>query len=503
MSMTIDDAEVIRSFKAGDPEAFESIVTEYQAELLRHAQRRVHDAGTAEDLVQETFVRAYRAFDRLADDSRVRPWLHQILANLCIDEANRCRREYDKASRSAVEASLRPPGMSPEHQLGLDVDDAALVAALAGLPHTYRDALEQRFVDELDYDEIAKTAGVSETNARARVSRARTAMRRALQGAAAIPMAAFVLFRRPGKAALAAPPPDPGSAMAASNAAGSASRFATTFAPAMEAATNFAASAQTSMPLLTKAAVGVGAVAVAALSTGPEVPVERPMAVVVEATAPDAPVVVAAPPATAQTTAAPVASTAVATTVPTSVAETVPEAAAFVAAAGATQPTAAATTVPATQPPTTVAPTTQPSTTVPPTTEPVATLPPLTGGSLNGSLTVTPAGPRLDLAGGATLTVDGSSTSGSLSGRIGVEAPDPSGARRLDGFMTLQLDTGTIEIRLAGHGTSSEAPVDGVAPTSMTMSGVYRASGATGQLLTSGSFSGSLSGGTLTLTFTP
>jgi hypothetical protein len=67
----------------------------------------------------------------------------------------------------------------------------------------------------------------------------------------------------------------------------------------------------------------------------------------------------------------------------------------------------------------------------------------------------------------------------------------------------VQLDTGTIEIRLAGYGTSSEAPVDGVAPTSMTMSGVYRASGATGQLVTSGSFSGSLSGGTLTLTFTP
>ena len=515
MSMTIDDAEVIRSFKAGDQRAFESIVAEYQAELLRHARRRVHDAGTAEDLVQETFVRAYRAFERLPDDSRVRPWLHQILANLCIDEANRCKREHDKMSRSAVEASVRTTGPSPEHQLGLDVDHAALGKALAGLPASHREALEHRFVDELGYDEIAQTMGVSETNVRARVSRARSAMRRALQGAAAIPMAALLLFRRPGKAALAAPPPDPGSAMAASNAAGSASRFATTFAPAMEAATNFASNAQTSMPLLSKAAVGVGAVAIAALSTGPEAAVERPPAVVVQAaapTAPESPVPVPAVPRTApvpSTQVAPVLNDTVATSPPTTVAlETAPEGAAAAALPAAREVAATATSVPVTSPPTTVPPTTVPPTTVPPTTvpptttEPVAALPPLTGGSLQSSLSVTPAGPRLDLGGSATLTVAGSSSTGSLSGRIGVEAPDPSGARRLDGFLTVQLETGTIEIRLAGSGTSSDLSVEGVSPSSMTMSGVYRASGVTGQLVTAGSFSGSLSGGALALTLT-
>ena len=99
-----------------------------------------------------------------------------------------------------------------------------------------------------------------------------------------------------------------------------------------------------------------------------------------------------------------------------------------------------------------------------------------------------------------TLTVAGVSDSGSLSGRLGVGEPDPAGARRLDGTISLQLGSGTIELRLAGYGTSSEAPVAGTAPATLSMSGVYRASGATGQLLTSGSFSGSLSGGTLSLT---
>ena len=502
MSMTIDDAEVIRSFKSGDHAAFESVVAEHQAELLRHARRRVHDAGTAEDLVQETFVRAYRAFDRLPDDSRVRPWLHQILANLCVDEANRCRREYDKTGRAAVEVDASRLDLSPEDQLGLDIDDTALGAALAGLPATHRDALEKRFVEGLDYDEIAESTGVSETNVRARVSRARATLRRALQGAAAIPLAAFVMFRRPGRGALAAPP-DAGSAAAASNAAGNAGRFATTIAPAIEAANSVAATAPTTVPMLTKAVIGVGAVVAVTLSAGPEQPIERPPAIVAEAEAPtaaDAPVVITTPTAV------------IVPEVTTPVASVAPAPAAIVPATSIPTTAAALTEDPAPNAPviaapvTTVAPaTTQPPTTLPETTVPTTTvavvaLPPLSGGSLNSPVSITPAGPRLDLGGGVTLTVAGVSDSGSLSGRIGVGEPDPAGARRLDGTISLQLGSGTIELRLAGYGTSSEAPVAGTAPTTLSMSGVYRASGATGQLLTSGSFSASLSGGSLSLT---
>ena len=169
MSVTIDDAGVIRSFKAGDHDAFESIVIEYQAELLRHARRRVpDDAGTAEDLVQETFVRAYRAFDRLPDDSRVRPWLHQILTNLCIDEANRSRREHDKTERVGHETTVMVTGPAPKTSSG------SMSTTRPSSPHSptchtlTATRFEQRFVDELDYDEIAERTGVSETNARAR-----------------------------------------------------------------------------------------------------------------------------------------------------------------------------------------------------------------------------------------------------------------------------------------------------------------------------------------------
>ena len=282
MSMTIDDADLIRSFKSGHHEVFEAIVAEHQAELIRHARRRTNDTGTAEDLVQEAFIRAYRAFDRIDDDSRVRPWLHQILANVCVDDAHRRRRDHNKTERLSCDTTTALAEPSIEQQLGLHIDDTGLEQALADLPDTHRQALIMRFVDELDYDEIALSTGVSEPNARARVSRARNTMRRAIQGAAAFPIACYVLFRRPGKGALAAaPPPDPLAAMKASETVGAASRMAITLQPAIDTANSVVIHAPNALPLLTKAAIGIGAVAVA-VSAAPENPIERPVPIVVE-----------------------------------------------------------------------------------------------------------------------------------------------------------------------------------------------------------------------------
>jgi len=518
MSMTIDDADLIRSFKSGHHEVFEAIVAEHQAELIRHARRRTKDAGTAEDLVQEAFIRAYRAFDRIDDDSRVRPWLHQILANVCVDDAHRRRRDDDKTERLSCDTTTSLVEPSIEQQLGLHIDDTGLEQALADLPDTHRQALTMRFVDELDYDEIALSTGVSEPNARARVSRARHAMRRAIQGAAAFPITCYVLLRRPGKGALAAgPPPDPMAAMKASETVGAASRMAVTLQPAIDTANSVAIHAPNALPLLTKAAIGIGAVAVA-VSAAPENPIPRPVPIAVEveaaqstidtlaapiqleAAAPVAPAIVTVPaavvpaakatvPATTVAVAAiPVPVTTTATTVAKVATTVAPATTVAVVVPVATQ--APATTVPATSAPTTIA-----ATTIPPTT-----LPPLTGGSFASSVTVVRAGPRLDLAGSATLKVADKSLSGSMSGRIGVQAPDPSGSYRIDATLTVQLESGTIDIRIAGYATSPDAYIAGEAPTNLNMSGVYRASGATGQLAQSGNVNGSLSGGNLTLT---
>ena len=516
MSMTIDDADLIKSFKSGHHEVFEAIVAEHQAELIRHARRRTHDTSTAEDLVQEAFIRAYRAFDRINDDSRVRPWLHQILANVCVDDAHRRRRDDNKIERFSCDATMSLVEPSIEQQLGLHIDDTGLEQALADLPDNHRQALIMRFVDELDYDEIALSTGVSEPNARARVSRARNTMRRAIQGAAAFPIACYVLLRRPGKGALAAaPPPDPLAAIKASETVGAASRMAVALQPAIDTANSVVIHAPTALPLLTKAAIGIGAVAVA-VSAAPENPIERPVPIVVEVEASQptidtlaAPIQLEAPApaAAAIVTAAAAAPAAIAPVPATTVAAAVPapgiaEVATTVAPA-TTVPIVAlvdaqapATTVPVVAPVDTQAP----ATTVPATSAPTTLPPLLSGGSFASSVTVVPAGPRLDLSGAATINVDEQSLSGSMSGRIGVQPPDPSGSYRIDATLTVQLESGAIDIRIAGYATSPEAYIAGEAPTNLNMSGVFRASGATGQLAQSGNVNGSLSEGNLTLT---
>jgi RNA polymerase sigma-70 factor (ECF subfamily) len=506
MSMTLDDRDVIRAFRRGDDTVFEGVVAEYRPELLRHARRRTNDESTAEDLVQEAFVRAYRAFDRLPDDSRVRPWLHQILRNVCVDDAHRRRRELDKVDRVIAQPSSAALAGGPEEALGLDVDSHVLAEALADLPPSYRDAFVQRVVVGLEYDEIAEREGVSETNARARVSRARAALRRAMQAAAAVPLAAYIALRRPGRSAYAAGSGAPTSTGVDPTAAASATRFANTIGPAVDLAGSAAPTVIHTVPMLAKAAVGIGAVATMTFATAPESASQRVEPVVVEmvtaADDPLAPAATIAPQVVVEPL--PVERPDDVAAIPAELlaapAETVPS---TTIVAATTTVVAAPALTPATTPVTTMPATTVPPTTIPPTTlPPETTLPPapLTGGSVAATLVVTPSGPRLDLSGSGSISTGGS---GSLSGRLGVSEPDPSGSRRLDGSITLNLSGGTIELRLAGYGTSSEVTEPGVPPMSLNMSGVYRASGATGQLLTSGSFSGSLSGGSLSLTLSP
>ncbi|MFM8529134.1 MAG: RNA polymerase sigma factor, partial [Ilumatobacteraceae bacterium] len=201
MVLSIDDPRLVESFRAGENEAFEALVRAHRPALYRHALRKLSDHAAAEDAVQETFTRAYKSRARVGDDWRLGAWLHQILANVCIDEANRRKRESTKASRWAS-TEVNSHGLAPslEDQLGLDADHADVVRALRELPDNYQEALELRYVAELEYDEMADVLSLSEENVRARVSRANKAIRVLLRPVAAI-IAFFAAFsfRRGGK----------------------------------------------------------------------------------------------------------------------------------------------------------------------------------------------------------------------------------------------------------------------------------------------------------------
>jgi RNA polymerase sigma-70 factor, ECF subfamily len=542
MAISIDDRLLVESHRAGDRAAFEAIVRVHQPALMAHALRSLHDRAAAEDAVQETLLRAYRALPRFDGEYKVGPWLHRILANVCVDEANRRRREGEKFDRAAVEthaAELVEPGV--EDALGLDADTTYLRDALAGLSPTYQEALLLRFVDGLPYDEVARTTGVTEENARARVSRARSAMRTVLRGVAAVPVLAFGALRRGEQAAAALESPaaagggaattiGPGSGIAAQAApsapsvahgagmaaqagpsaahgagfavqAAPAVQAASAFAPAVDVAHAVAVAAPTAMPMLTKAAIGLTmAAAVAVPTAGPALLQRDPAPPVAAAPAaePSAPAAASAV-ASTPTTAAVAAAPAVSTTTPIDDTVAAPPTTAAPALPVAPLPAAPAADAPAAPAP--GAPVAEPAPAAPIEVAPVVVR---SAGSLSVSgLVVTPAGPRLDLAGPATLTVGGSSFSGSLSGRISVADAAPGEPRRLEGTLVVRLADGSlVEVRLAGFAApaTADGPATGI-PGASSLTGSFRATSADDvALLASGSFTGALDPATGVLT---
>ncbi len=472
MAMSIDDPRLVESFRAGENDAFEALVRAHRPALYRHALRRLSDHASAEDAVQETFTRAYRSRARVGDDWRLSAWLHQILANVCIDEANRRRRETDKAGRWAT-TDMPSRGVTPalDMQLGLDADHSEVVEALRLLPNQYQEALTLRYGAELEYDEMAAVLEVSEENARARVSRASKAMRLLLR-----PVAAFIafmmatVFRRGSKAANAMSIGD--SATAASHT----STFAANFAPLIETAQAVAVQAPTAIPTLGKAAIGIGMLVVATSPATAPVIVDRLTADTDESSVPaselpaesgDAVVVDPADAAIEVDDAATGEADATPDSVPVFIAGETPTpeyGSESATEAGATDES--------------------------PVTS-VATAPPTDPSGEQGQLTasgisVTPAGARIDLSGSATLTVGDTNLSGPLTGRLSfVTEPDANGVQRYDGVLTVATADGNVEIRIIGYSTLGD---DG----SYSLSGRFRASGATGVMLTSGSLSGSL-----------
>ena len=106
MAITEFEAQaLVRAHQAGDERAFEQIVrTQYQA-LYAHAYKRLSNHESAEDAVQDTLLRAYRALPNLDGDLRLQAWLHRILTNVCHDEGNRRMRQAPRRRR----ARFAPP----------------------------------------------------------------------------------------------------------------------------------------------------------------------------------------------------------------------------------------------------------------------------------------------------------------------------------------------------------------------------------------------------------
>jgi len=159
-------------------DAFASDVLAFLEPLYATALRLTRNRSDAEDLVQDTFVKAFRFSNRYQRGTNLKAWLYTILHNTWRNRLRDASRDTVDVDSELVEEAASLPGgpaalETPERILLRDTLDADLQAALDGLPASFREAVWLRDVEEFSYAEIAEMLGVPMGTVMSRISRGR------------------------------------------------------------------------------------------------------------------------------------------------------------------------------------------------------------------------------------------------------------------------------------------------------------------------------------------
>jgi RNA polymerase sigma factor (sigma-70 family) len=160
---------------------FETIVGAHHAEIYRYLRRVTSRTVEAEDLSQETFLRAYRAYRTLGPDANVRAWLFAIATNLSRNHFRSEKRRRVAHQAVSVESREADPE-GPEHEARFGQARTLLESTVQSLPLKQRLAFVMRKVHDLDYDAIGRSLDCSPESARAHVFQALRKIRLSLNG---------------------------------------------------------------------------------------------------------------------------------------------------------------------------------------------------------------------------------------------------------------------------------------------------------------------------------
>jgi RNA polymerase sigma-70 factor (ECF subfamily) len=158
---------------------FERNVIPFTAELYRRALGYTHNAADAEDLVQETMLKAFNAFDRLPDDTYLKPWLLRIMRNAWISDYRARQRRPRESLVGEVDDTVEHV-ISAESQVFRNQLDPDVRTAMLLLRSEMRETLYWVAVEGMTYRETADIMGVPEGTVMSRMYRGRASMRRSL-----------------------------------------------------------------------------------------------------------------------------------------------------------------------------------------------------------------------------------------------------------------------------------------------------------------------------------
>src|SRR5262245_754576 len=187
----LPEARMLSRLRSGDLTAFEELVTHFERPVFALCFRMLGDAEEARDAAQETFLKVYRGLSGFRGDAGLKTWIYRIAINQAMNQKRWWRRRHREESISldirrgqsetTLGSTLPARTGSPEELAISSERERSIMRALDELKQEYRIALILREIEELSYEEIAETLGISIGTVKSRIARGREELRRRMK----------------------------------------------------------------------------------------------------------------------------------------------------------------------------------------------------------------------------------------------------------------------------------------------------------------------------------
>src|SRR3954454_5170932 len=183
----IDESVLVAQAREGDTQAFGDLVRRYEGKIFRLAQHITQNREDAEDVLQETFLKAYEHLDQFKGDAKFYTWIVRIAVNQALMKLR--RRKTDRSvsidetidtGEDTVTREIAAWGEDPEERFSRDELGEILDGAVESLEPLYRSVFVLRDIEELSTEETAEALGLSVPAVKSRLLRARLQLREKL-----------------------------------------------------------------------------------------------------------------------------------------------------------------------------------------------------------------------------------------------------------------------------------------------------------------------------------
>ena len=178
-TMYVTEDKLVARCRSGDVDAFALVYSQYERQVYRYAYHLLGHRDDADDIKQETFMKAFQAISGFRSEASLQTWLLKICGNLCRDRIKSwehrkvqydARLEHDSISGDAF-------AEDPRHIVERSQMTESVFRALKGMPAAQREIIVLHEIEDLSYEEIANVLGCSRTSVKLRIFRARRCLK--------------------------------------------------------------------------------------------------------------------------------------------------------------------------------------------------------------------------------------------------------------------------------------------------------------------------------------